>query len=144
MARKPFTGISRNCGRRCSRRVTVCSYGRRYSLSRWGAWSAGSWSSRVVRDPLLICGLSAFVILWYCNSAWCSWWFGDAFGGRAFLELSLVFVMGLTFGFTLLWDSGNRFWRRLLVGLVLLAVSYNYGLMWLYFKGYIPRADYLF
>ena len=63
---------------------------------------------------------------------------------RAFLELSLVFVMGLAFGFTLLWDSGNRFWRRFLVGVVLLAIGYNYGLMWLYFKGYIPRADYLF
>ncbi|HET7294820.1 MAG TPA: hypothetical protein VFM88_20525 [Vicinamibacteria bacterium] len=46
-------------------------------------------------DPLLRGYLGAFVLLWYLNSAWYAWWFGESFGGRAFLELAGLFVVGL-------------------------------------------------
>lgn len=51
---------------------------------------------RVKNQPLLIRGIVSFAILWYLNSAWHMWWFGDAFGARSFLEISWLFVIGLT------------------------------------------------
>ncbi len=48
-------------------------------------------------DPLLRGFASFFILLWYANSSWYAWWFGDAFGGRAFLELAGLFVLGLGF-----------------------------------------------
>lgn len=50
-------------------------------------------------DPLLRGLVLSFLLLWYLNSAWYAWWFGEAFGARAFLELSAFFVLGLGFAF---------------------------------------------
>jgi hypothetical protein len=92
-------------------------------------------------DRLLVCYLLAFGILWYCNSAWHMWWFGDAFGARAFLELSSLFVLGLALGFD---PPRPRPWRLCQAAFVLLAVGYNWMLMWLYFTNAIPHDTYLF
>lgn len=94
------------------------------------------------RGPLLVCLLMAFGLLWYCNSAWYCWWFGDSFGGRAFLELSCVFVLGLAFVFERVRRLNSR-WQWAIAGFVLIAVGYNYLLMWLYISQHIPRAGYL-
>ncbi len=95
-------------------------------------------------DRLLLCYLAAFAILWYCNSAWHMWWFGAAFGARAFVELSSLFVLGLAFALEDAWAQPRRGWRLGQAAFVLLAVGYNWVLMWLYFKRCIPHNDYLF
>jgi hypothetical protein len=92
-------------------------------------------------DPLLVCYVLAFAILWYCNSAWHMWWFGAAFGARAFLELSSLFVLGLAFSLDRPWP---RPWRLCQVSLALLAVGYNWVLMGLHFKRLLPQDGSLF
>jgi len=52
-----------------------------------------------LRDPLLRGYLGAFLLLWYLNSAWYAWWFGESFGARAFLELAGLFIVGLGLAF---------------------------------------------
>jgi hypothetical protein len=94
------------------------------------------------RGPLLVCLLVAFGLLWYCNSAWHCWWFGDSFGGRAFLELSCVFVLGLAFAFERVRRLRQR-WQLAVAGFVLVAIVYNYVLMFLYISHRITHADYL-
>ncbi len=97
-----------------------------------------------VRDNLILGPvLLGAAVLWYFNSSWHQWWFGDAFGGRAFLELAPLFVFGLAFFFEAL--AGVR--RGLQVAaacFVLGAALYTYALMALYITHKIPRADYLF
>lgn len=90
------------------------------------------------RDPLIRCWLLGGVLLWYANSAWHCWWFGDAFGARAFLELSGLFGIGLALSFARLRD-----WPRLTVVLSVLAVVFNLVLMALYITHTVPRAGYL-
>ena len=82
-------------------------------------------------------------ILWYLNSAWHQWWFGDSFGGRAFLELSSFFIMGLAFTFDSLINATSRK-RIIMFAFVIVAVIFNYTLMSLYIFTKIPRGNYLF
>jgi hypothetical protein len=93
-------------------------------------------------NGLLLCYLVAFVQLWYCNSAWCQWWFGDACGGRAFVELIGLFTVGLGVLFDR-WSGAGRS-GRLLAGAVAALVLVNIALMGCYLLHRIPRADYLF
>jgi hypothetical protein len=95
------------------------------------------WSEPI---PQLTLGACA---LWYFNSAWWSWWFGAAFGGRAFLELAPLFIFGLAFLFDALLKR-RGFLTKLVGGFVCLAVIYNYVLMGLYISHRIPRGGYLF
>lgn len=83
------------------------------------------------------------VLLWYLNSAWHCWWFGDAFGGRSFLELTLLFIAGLAF-FLDAMTGWSTLKRRALWAYIAVAVLFQYGLMALYIGHKIPRADYLF
>jgi hypothetical protein len=96
-----------------------------------------------VRREFLARGLVAFILLWYVNSAWHNWWFGDAFGARAFLEIALFMIFGLAlFCEGTLQSPG---YARVLAGLIIgLCVAYNYALMALYISHRIPRADFLF
>jgi hypothetical protein len=92
---------------------------------------------------LLLCYLGSFLLLWYANSSWECWWFGDAFGGRAFLELGSFFVLGLAGAFEAARTA--RPWpRRALVAFVAAALVYQTVLMGLYIGHRIPRGDYLF
>ena len=91
----------------------------------------------------LVSFLFSFGILWYLNSAWHQWWFGDSFGGRAFLELSSLFILGLAFTFDSMINATLR--KRLITfTLVIIAVIFNYTLMSLYIFTKIPRGTYLF
>ena len=97
--------------------------------------------------PLLgrfkLCYLVAFAILWYFNSCWWCWWFGDSFGGRAFLELSSMFIIGLTLFFSHI--SFCDLWqKRVAVATTTVAIIYHFVLMSLYVLRIIPRDDYLF
>jgi hypothetical protein len=46
---------------------------------------------------VLVCYLISFAVLCYLNSAWWCWYFGDSFGGRPYIEILSLFMLGLTF-----------------------------------------------
>ncbi|MEY3901866.1 MAG: hypothetical protein RL189_1172 [Pseudomonadota bacterium] len=94
----------------------------------------------LVLYPLLIGGCA----LWYLNSSWHQWWFGDAFGGRSFLELAPLFVFGLAFFFDAVQRSADNRLRILTATILIGLTLYTYALMGLYMTHKIPRADYLF
>jgi hypothetical protein len=37
----------------------------------------------------------AFVLQWYLNASWHCWWFGNSFGGRAYINCSFIFAIGI-------------------------------------------------
>lgn len=83
------------------------------------------------------------LILWYLNSSWHQWWFGDAFGGRAFIELAPLFIFGLAFFYDFCSQKSDAI--KIAVSLlVLIFTLYNYVLMALYIGHKIPRADYIY
>ena len=93
-------------------------------------------------QPLLICYVLSFLILWYLNSASQTWWFGDSFGARAFLELSSLFVLGLATFAEMIFEKVQAGARRpVLLGLGLATVVFNIGLMALYISHKISRGD---
>lgn len=98
----------------------------------------------VARDhPTIAALLGSAMCLWYFNSSWAIWWFGDAFGARAFLELTPLFVVGL--GLFYQWIANRSFAPKASVLFaVALCFVYNYALMGLYIAHRIARADYLF
>jgi len=95
-----------------------------------------------LRMGMVVKLIASFSLLWYFNSSWGTWWFGDAFGARAFLELSIVFAFGLAIVYERCGQS--PFLRGVLATFVLFCFCYNYLLMGLYISHRIPRADYLF
>jgi hypothetical protein len=104
------------------------------------AWRAGRGSElrRVLAPWLVAAGL-----LWYVNSCWHQWWFGDAFGARAFLELTPLFVLGLAACLRASSALGRRARSAVLVAMAL-CCAWTWGLMVLYATHRIPRGDYLF
>ncbi len=91
------------------------------------------------QDPILVSLLASFLILWYLNSAWYGWWFGNAFGGRAFLELACLYSAGLAFA--LEWVAEGQTQRKKLAALAFLAcMAFNYLLIFLYITQRIPRG----
>jgi hypothetical protein len=95
------------------------------------------------RDPLLICYALSGLCLWYANSSWHCWWFGDAFGARAFMELLSLFAVGLVFLLEYA-RSATRAIRTLVMVGITLTIIYNDVLMGLYIVRAIPRGDFLF
>jgi hypothetical protein len=92
-----------------------------------------------LRKPLIWSWMMGAMLLWYANSAWNSWWFGDAFGARAFLELGSFFCVGFAF-----FHRANDRHPRLILLIPLLALIFNFGLMFLYINRIISRSDYIF
>jgi hypothetical protein len=95
-----------------------------------------------LRNSFFCCYLMSFAVLWYFNSAWHMWWFGDAFGARAFLELSSFFILGLSLFFGRIRQSSIMIKSIAVIG-ILMCIGYNYLLMGLYILSRIPRGDYL-
>jgi hypothetical protein len=91
------------------------------------------------RDPLVWWWSLGAVLLWYANSAWFCWWFGDAFGGRAFLELFALFALGSALAAEAL---ARR--PRLVAAAFLAGLIFNGALLTLYVTHRIPRDGYLF
>jgi hypothetical protein len=92
---------------------------------------------RRMRETLIWCWSLGAILLWYANSAWHVWWFGDGFGARAFLELTGLFAIGLGLFFD---ATGNS--PRMTTAIAALAVCYNLTLMAFYVTGRIPASDY--
>jgi hypothetical protein len=110
-------------------------------LSAWGILGRlrqGGWS-----DPLLRGLALSFFVLWYANSSWYAWWFGEAFGARAFLEISVLFVLGLGCAF----ERTRLAPRRARVGVATftaLAIAFNWALMLAFTLRIVPRQGTLF
>jgi len=72
----------------------------------------------------------------YVNAAWWCWWFaGNSFGSRAF-EAALLFFMG---GLALILVRATPVWRRFLWSTAILACSWNFYVMMLFYSGTIDR-----
>jgi hypothetical protein len=89
-------------------------------------------------DPLLRGYLGAFLLLWYVNSAWYAWWFGESFGARAFLELAGLFVLGLG----LAYDAArvSIVAARAAAVFALLCIAWNWLLVALWALGWIRKG----
>lgn len=111
-------------------------------LAVWGGvWYAREGGHRRAaghRDPFWTSLLACAAILWYLNSARPDWWFGHAFGGRAFLELSFVFMAGLAMCFSHVQTSGRRY-RGWVLAYTAASVIYSWILMVAYILERIPR-----
>ncbi len=59
-----------------------------------------------------------FLIQWYLNASWWCWWFGLAFGGRAYINCSAVFAVGLA----CFLERTGSYKRLVTVGAVILGV----------------------
>lgn len=92
------------------------------------------------RNPLWQSLVIGGIFLWYLNSAWYEWWFGHAFGARAFLEISCLFVVSLAFCFEQLYTNGRRY-IPLAIGCFAAGIFYNWILLALYITEKIPRGD---
>ena len=82
--------------------------------------------------------LLCFILQWYINSAWEIWWFGHAYGGRAFINCTFIFVLGLA----ALIDRfrGERIYLYILFSVL---IVWNFSLMSQYILGLIPHGDYV-
>jgi hypothetical protein len=103
---------------------------------------AGFLQRKALSAPLVRVALLALVSLWVLNSSWDIWWFGAAFGGRAFVDLALVFVVGLAWQF----EKSEAMGPRALVRTVATAsvcASFSLALMALYIFKVIPTEDVL-
>ncbi len=99
-----------------------------FLLSFWGIFEYYKKHSTLILKLLI-----GFLCLWYVNSSWEIWWFGDAFGGRAFIEASLFLILGLSLFLQ------NKRKNIILVFFIL----YNWILMFLYITHKISRSNYL-
>ncbi len=74
----------------------------------------------------------AFILQWYLNASWQYWWFGHSFGGRAYINCSFIFAIGMAMFLTATkkWAVPTRFFLAALVGWNLLfAAQYTLGML---------------
>jgi hypothetical protein len=104
---------------------------------------AWHWRSLRSQHGTVISFLMCAGTLWYLNSAWHCWWFGWAFGARAFLELAVVYALGLACFYEQI-GLARPAVRRRLIYVTIAAILYSYALMNLYLAGKIPADGYWF
>jgi hypothetical protein len=90
-------------------------------------------------DPLRRGLVFCFVVVWYLNSSWYAWWFGEAFGARAFLELTPLFVLGTGFAFDAAARRGPGM-LRVALGYVVACVVFEWLLMLAFTLYWIKRG----
>jgi len=94
------------------------------------------------RNEFVLCALGSLVIIWYFNSAWWSWWFGDSWGGRAFTEMMIVFAIGMTWliqHIATLRGDARRAWISAIGG----SIIWTCILVVMWYAKWVPRSDYL-
>lgn len=89
----------------------------------------GATRKRALQDPIFCCWVLSALILWYINASWYAWWFGDAFGARAFLELGGLFVLGFAYAVEQI-AVVRPLARRAVLSAVALSLVVGYGLMY--------------
>ena len=88
---------------------------------------------KIPRTWLLI-----FFLTLYVNAAWEMWWFGAAFGGRAFEGCVLFFMLGTAIVFRTLRDKPVA--ASIVLAVYVVAAAWNANLVWLVKKNII-RGD---
>lgn len=84
---------------------------------------AGAWRNLVNSRVILVIWLLA----WYAFASWKSWWFGGAFGHRAFIEFYALLALPLAL--VVQWILQRRWWwQTLFFALWLLLIYYSLGL----------------
>lgn len=83
-------------------------------------------SIRNVYNSRLI--LLIWLLAWYAFASWGQWWFGGAFGHRAFVEFYALLAFPLAWLAQQLWQAPKRWPRLLFFGLWLLLIYYSLGL----------------
>lgn len=76
--------------------------------------------------------LAMLFLMIYMNASWHCWWFGDAFGARAFVESALIIAFGLAYFY-------RAIIKNILLSLLISVVfiGWNFYLLFLYVYGYI-------
>ncbi|MES1194909.1 MAG: hypothetical protein ABUL65_03370, partial [Opitutus sp.] len=98
------------------------------------AAGAGGWAWR---SEFPRAWVGAAVLTVYVNAAWWCWWFGSAFGSRAF-DAALLPLMG---GFAWLLQRSTPAWRGWLWRAALAAGVWNFYLVVLYRTAAISRSE---
>jgi len=82
--------------------------------------------------------LTCFLLQWYINSSWHVWWFGNSFGGRAFINCTFIFTIGLS-------AVIKRFYNKKIYLSVLFTalIMWNFLFTAQYMVGLVPRGDYV-
>jgi len=75
---------------------------------------------------IFACAASGAIALTYANSCWWNWWFGNAFGGRAYTEAGLIVVIGLASLFDFASRSNRARW--IVASLIAVIVVYTFTL----------------
>jgi hypothetical protein len=90
--------------------------------------------SRSIYWALLTC----FLLQWYINSSWHCWWFGNSFGGRAFINCTFIFTIGLS-------ALIRRFYRKKIYLSVVFAALIMWNVLFTaqYMVGLVPQGDYV-
>ncbi len=84
--------------------------------------------------------LTALILQWILNASWCNWWFGAAYGGRAFMNCTFIFIMGLA-AFLQRIDFQAK--RPFILAASMGLVAWNLLFMGQYILGLTPLEDYL-
>jgi hypothetical protein len=95
------------------------------------------------RNEFVHCAVAAFVIVWFFNSCWWSWWFGESWGGRAFTETLLVFMIGMTWLIERISTLQRADVRRAWIGAIGGTIIWEFLLLGLWYTKLLPRANYL-
>ena len=82
--------------------------------------------------------LTCFLLQWYVNSSWHCWWFGNSFGGRAFINCTFIFTIGLS---ALIKKFYNKKIYLFVVFTVL--IMWNFLFTAQYIVGLVPQGDYV-
>lgn len=83
-------------------------------------------SLKNVRNSRLI--LLIWLIAWYLFSSWASWWFGGAFGHRAFVEFYALLAFPLALVVQWILSLHRWWWKALFFAVWCLLIYYNLGL----------------
>ena len=83
-----------------------------------------------------ICWLISLLCTYWVNAAWETWWFGPAFGSRAFEGSVLFFMAGGAFLLTR-WSTSR--WRHAALAVAVLMIAANLSLALVFAKTWIPR-----
>ncbi len=78
----------------------------------------------------------AFVLQWYLNASWHCWWFGHSFGGRAYINCSFIFAIGIAMFLT-----SVKKWRVSIHLLLAALIGWNLLFGFQYTLGMLPHAE---